>query len=479
MTVRVAIDEVQANVLFGYKPQYDHALYVRLNIWNAARARETLGRWSRAGVISFGNVREATAPAHVNVAFTYAGLRRLQLPRAVLDAFPEDFRHGARCRADSLGDDWPQRDEKRSRRERYRDCHVIVSIQGTSPEACEEQKRTLRLRRSFSHVAERQAASTKEWVPSSPDIAHVREHFGFADGRSQPAVEGVDVDPVGDGVYAGLHPTTGRLRRRLSLTAENFGLRPIARSWRHIRTGEFLLGYDNEDGELPQGPPEPFGPDGTFMVYREIDQYGGKFKSYVEQTARRHGMSSAELGAKIVGRWEDGTPAARVPDEPDIAENRRRANDFRYEEDAHGFGCPLGAHVRRANPRDALPGGAERTMRHRIIRRGMPYALPDPRQDDGGLAFICFSASIAKGFEFIQSEWINRGDAFGLGSEPDFLLQQPGADGKLKGRLVIQGYRPIVLEPPEEPFVSVRGCEYLFVPSRRALTCLSQLASAA
>ena len=163
-------------------------------------------------------------------------------------------------------------------------------------------------------------------------------------------------------------------------------------------------------------------------------------------------------------------------EERNIATNRRRANDFRYEDDAYGFGCPLGAHVRRANPRDALPGGAERTMRHRIIRRGMPYG---DKGEQEGLAFICFSASIENGFEFIQREWLNRGDAFGLGSQPDFLLQQHDpADGKLKGKLVIQGARQIVLDPPDEPFVRVRGCEYLFVPSRSALTWISQLAPA-
>ena len=302
-----------------------------------------------------------------------------------------------------------------------------------------------------------------------------RERFGFADGRSQPAIEGVDLDPVGDGVYAGAQPITGRLRRKARLIAEDFGLQPRTRSWRLIRPGEFLLGYENEDGELPFGPPAPLGPNGTFMVYREIDQYPDVFTRYVRTAAKQTGMRPDELAAKIVGRWKDGTPVARTPEEPDIADNRRRANDFRYEDDAYGFGCPLGAHVRRANPRDALPGGAERTMRHRIIRRGMPYGpATNRRGEHPGLAFICFSASIANGFEVIQREWINSGDAFGLGGEPDFLLQQPAVGRKPTGRFVIQGYRSIVLDPPDEPFVRVRGCEYLFVPSRSALTWMSE-----
>jgi hypothetical protein len=41
--------------------------------------------------------------------------------------------------------------------------------------------------------------------------------------------------------------------------------------------------------------------------------------------------------------------------------------------------------------------------------------------------------------------------------------------------MVIPGYRPVDLPPPERPFVTVRGCEYLFVPSRRASAWLAGL----
>ena len=98
-------------------------------------------------------------------------------------------------------------------------------------------------------------------------------------------------------------------------------------------------------------------------------------------------------------------------------------------------------------------------MRHRIIRRGMPY-------DDGGekgLIFICLGASLGNGFEFIQRNWIAGGEALGLGRDPDFLL----APARSRARMVISGPHNAVLEAPDEPFVTVRGCEYLFVPSRR------------
>ena len=470
MSVTVDIDEVQANVLYGYGEGYDHARYLRLRIRDRVDARDAVARWSRSGLVTFSNGRKQDVRAHANLAFGFRGLSRLGVPEETLSSFPEDFRDGARRRAgEFVKDNWHLREPGKH----YQECDVFISVLGKTPEACSGRITDLGIG-AFDVVADRWAALRDESEPSTQD--RLRERFGFADGRSQPAIEGVDVDPVGDGVYAGLHPTRGRLRRRVNLAIEEIRLKPMARAWRLIRPGEFLLGYENEDGVMPVGPPPPLGPNGTYMVYREMDQYRATFERYVAQQAARVGMTEDELAAKIIGRWKDGTPVARPPEEPDIAAERRRANDFRYEDDAHGFGCPLGAHVRRANPRDALPGGAERTMRHRIIRRGMPYGSWKGTGDDqAGLAFICFSASIENGFEFIQREWINTGEAFGLGNEPDFLLQQPDLNNKLTGKTVIQGYRPIVLPPPPKPFVSVRGCEYLFVPSRRALAWLSQL----
>lgn len=459
MPVRVEVDEVQATVLYGYGSDYPHGLYLRLALDQDDRMGAELARWSRNSLVTFGAGRKRDVPAHANCAFTPRGLRRLGVPRDMLDAFPDAYQEGARRRAAALGDTWTTRAGQE-----YEDCDLLVSIVGQSAEACADREGQMCLGR-FREVGRRTAGPYQNGDEG-------REAFGFADGRSQPAIEGVDLDPVGDGVLANDESTGGPLRRRADLTAENFGLKAISRSWRLIRPGEFLLGYENEDGELPVGPPAPLGPNGTFMVYREIDQYRSTFDDYVRETAAKIDMSEEELSAKIVGRWKDGTPVGRVREERGIAKDRRRANDFRYEGDPHGFRCPLGAHVRRANPRDALPGGGERTLRHRIIRRGTPY-----REESGemGLAFVCFSASIENGFEFIQREWINRGDALGLGGAPDFILQQPDAAGRLTGKLVIQGYRPIVLGPPPKPFVSVRGCEYLFVPSRRALEWLSQL----
>jgi deferrochelatase/peroxidase EfeB len=182
------------------------------------------------------------------------------------------------------------------------------------------------------------------------------------------------------------------------------------------------------------------------------------------------------LAAKIVGRWPDGTPLTLSPLGPDaaVASDPRRINAFSYSEDANGFGCPLGAHIRRANPRDS-PGffDGRLTNRHRIVRRGRAYGPPLPAgvlDDDGadrGLVFVCFQADIWRQFETIQALWIDDGDPFGLGRDKDFLVGEP--DG---GKMTIPGRPPYFLKP-QPRFVTMRGGEYLFQPSIAALRRLA------
>ncbi len=464
----VELSEVQGNVLHAYGADFPCARFVRLRLASQARAGEAatvVAGWLRQ--VSFGRrpkglpERDRLTP-HLNLAFTAGGLTALGVPTTLLHEFPPEFRAGAKARAAALGDRWP--DERP-----FTESHLLLSVHADGHAACERRVRELLEGNAAAggplEVVQERAAG---------DEGGAREPFGFADGGSQPAVEGVDLDPVGDGVYAARIGTGGHLRRR----AEDLGIVEPQRGWRLLRAGEFLLGHPGEDGAAPPGPPAPLGPDGTFMVYRELDQDVDGFRAYVAEQARRVGMHAGTLEEKIVGRRrDDGTTLVRpAEDFPPPAQDghgrngrRRRSNDFLYAGDPHGYRCPVGAHVRRTNPRDALPGGGERTMRHRIIRRGMRYKPPD-----NGLVFICLSASITNGFEFIQRNWINDGTALGLGSDPDFLLQQ-AEDGRPQGHMVIPGYRPVVLPPPERPFVTVRGCEYLFVPSRRASAWLAGL----
>jgi Dyp-type peroxidase family len=452
----VATDEVQGNVLHSYGTEFAHAAYLRCIVRDgmAAEAVRLIGKLADTEVTFGRPSKNGSADAHVNLALTSTGLAALKVPDAVLEQFPEEFTEGARKRAPELLDTWQDDADG------FRDAHILLSVLARSPTAL--SARLEQLDRCFDSAYE--PLALVECQEAGLLTGGVREHFGFADGRSQPAIAGVDLDPTGDGIYA---TVTAPTRAGRALTG--LGVRNASRRWRLSRAGEFLLGYDNEDGEHPKGPRAPFGPNGTFMVYRKMTQHVDVFDRYIESSAEEAGLDPGTLRAKLLGRWPDGTPLASSPVEDElIAGSRQRANDFLYAQDPNGFGCPLGAHVRRANPRDGLPGGAERTMRHRIIRRGMPYSEPGGEQ---GLIFICLAASIRNGFEFIQRNWLADGTALGLDGGPDFLLAPAASHAWIR----IGGLRSnAVLRAPRKPFVTVRGCEYLFVPSRRGCEWLGR-----
>jgi Dyp-type peroxidase family len=473
MALRVPIGDIQGNIVRSYGGAFRSAQYVFLKFDGTKPAtrrrvadllsKVTYGTPTRPA----GEGRVTRVPSfagYVNVAFTLAGLRALGVPDEVMDGFPAAFLQGAVRRAPQLGDVW----QRRNNRIRLDDAYVVVSIHRRAPP-------------SDPDAAPAELAGVDRWADRIHALhAEVtgrgpRDRFGFADGLSQPAIEGVDVDSVGNGVYAISGRRPGVRGRSRAALAELGLLRP-ERKWRPVRAGEFLLGYENEDGALPAGSATPLGFNSTFMVYREIDEDPGAFNKYVTDKANDFGIEADTLRAKIVGRWPNGTSATHHrPSDDGAIKHPLRANDFRYGDDPDGFGCPLGAHTRRVNPRDGLPGSAEQTMRHRIIRRGMPYGpgADVRRRKRRGLAFVCYCANIENGFEFIQREWINDGTAFGLGSQKDFLLQDWGP--RKKGTpMVLPGYRPTVLEAPDAPFVQVRGCAYLFVPSRSACAWLTQ-----
>jgi hypothetical protein len=76
--------------------------------------------------------------------------------------------------------------------------------------------------------------------------------------------------------------------------------------------------------------------------------------------------------------------------------------------DPHGYAVPLGAHIRRLNPRDT----AVNMNRRRMIRRGATYGphLPEDAPEDGierGIAAFVICASLMRQFEFAQNVWIN------------------------------------------------------------------------
>ncbi len=467
---QLELDDIQGNVLRGYNMRC--AAYRFYRVEDGIGGRRLLGALLEH-VTTEGDEewRSGKKPeSTLNIAFTFDGLRALEVDPGILETFPADFREGmaARRAQRSLRDTGlsaPRASENSNESWTWEEgfepgrAHMLITIHARDEDARADAVARLEALQSdaVSEVHEDLAAALGE-------AGEEREHFGFTDGFAQPTVEGVPGRDV-----------KGREPRALP----GGGVPLRDGGWRPVKPGEFVLGYEDEDGRVSPSPAAPFGTNGTFMVYRKLYQDVARFRRFSEaEAAGPGGLGDEErVAAKIVGRWRDGAPLVRCPDGPDpkIGNDSRLANDFTYSEDVRGQRCPLGAHIRRANPRDALEGGSERTRRHQLIRRGMPYGPPlDGKRDDGvprGLIFICFNASIARQFEVVQS-WLMDGNVFGLGDESDFLLGRNEEDRTGRWKMTVHGEPPVTLSP-QEPFVITKGGEYLFLPGMRALHALA------
>ena len=176
-----------------------------------------------------------------------------------------------------------------------------------------------------------------------------------------------------------------------------------------------------------------------------------------------------------MGRWRSGAPLVLAPDkdDPELGADPQRNNDFAYKEkDPHGYAAPLGAHIRRMNPRDT----AHNMNRRRMIRRGAPYGppLPEGAPDDGverGIAAFVICASLIRQFEFAQNVWINDPNFNELGNERDPII---GAhDGTLEYKIPKRPIRKKIAGLPA--FTTLKGGAYFFLPGLKALGYLASL----
>jgi Dyp-type peroxidase family len=437
---------VQGFVVRGYRLPF--ASYLLTHVRDAARARRWIGAVLEEVLTAA--PWSVKPEAGVNVGISYAGLQALGLPGPTLAGFPQDFRDGMAARAAVLGDTGESAPERWDPGFLDPGVHVLVMISANGEDA---------LRRHDARVRAAAEAGGLEVVADQVGAALPggREHFGFADGFAQPAIAGAGV-PATPG--AGAPDKDG--------------------GWRAIAAGEFILGYPDEQGALPAAPaPDQFAVNGSYLVYRKLHQDVAAFRRQLAESARRYPGGEELLAAKVVGRWRDGTPLAISPHRPDpaIVADANRNNAFSYADDPGGLRCPAGSHVRRVNPRESMPFHGALVNRHRMIRRGIPYGPPlaDGAEDDGadrGVVFMCLQASIARQFEFVQSQWLGDGNALRLGDDQDVIAGPQDHDGTRK--MTIPGSPPHFLGPLSR-VVTVRGGEYFFCPGVNGLRHIAAL----
>ncbi|MBA2483189.1 MAG: peroxidase, partial [Nitrosomonas sp.] len=426
-TSNFQFDDLQGLLRFGHGKLTD-TCFLLLNIVNADAAKQ----WLSKAPISNATAIDPPPDSALQIAFSVDGLRALHLEESIIEGFSDEFivgMAGDESRSRRLGDvgsnapekwDWGGSETKTP--------HILLLLY--AKEGKLESWRAAVEGEFFS-----QAFHSKQ-LPTL-HIGEI-EPFGFADGISQPTVD-----------WKQKQSTDVHERDRYSNL---------------LAPGEMVLGYPNEYGQYTPRPlidpkqdqlavdlpnavdiPEmkDLGRNGTYLVLRQLGQNvreQGKnvpnFWQFLDKETRSVPEKREQLAASMVGRERDGTPLI-VEHIPGISA-KDHGNHFTYDLDPKGNHCPIGAHIRRANPRtgDYPPGVTgffSRFMRilgfaqapeedlvastrfHRLLRRGRSYGpalipeeaiKPDASTVERGLQFICLVANISRQFEFVQNAWI-------------------------------------------------------------------------
>lgn len=452
---KIDVSDIQGFVLKGYN--FPYARYLLLELLHPGNARDFVGKM--VPFLTTGE-RWAQKPATtVNIAFTHKGLAKLEVPAPSLLSFPVEFQEGMKARGQILYDTGTNGPDKWDSIWRDGQVHVWLAVNAQKPAALDEQCALLVQigeRSGGAKLLKAQEAGAI-FIDGAPTP---KEHFGYTDGFGNPDFKGAERECT---------PGQGKLSKD--------------GSWEPLATGEFLLGYADEAGELPVAPiPHLLARNGTFMVYRKLHQNVAAFRKFLDDQGQIYPGGKEKLASKFVGRWRDGTPVELSPDRMDpaiVADNSKNTN-FTYGNDLSGLRCPVGAHIRRGNPRDAFGFNGELVNRRRIMRRGLPYGKYVPEgqpvsdQDEHGIIFMALNASLFRQFEFVQQQWIEYGNDLHQGNDKDLVI----GNHEGKGKCVLQG----TTDPKNPPFicanlpnfVELRGGDYFFMPS---LTALQMMAS--
>jgi len=497
--------DVQGLVRFGYA-HLQEACFLLLRVENATAARMWL---ATASVTTAERLAERPDTA-LQIALTCEGLRALDIPEEIIQGFSPEFITGM------------SGEESRSRRLEDIGASAPAHWQWGSPGYVPHVLLMLYARKG---LLDHWRTTVIEMLPAAGlhlqrrlDTAELNgyEPFGFRDGISQPQIDWQwerKVESIDQLVYSNL-----------------------------VAVGEFLLGYPDEYGKYtdrpliaPRDDPhqqllpaedqpdrQDLGRNGSYLVLRHLQQdVQGFWRFLDEQTHDKQGHADPtarhKLAAAMVGRTLEGVPLVPLADRPIAGIGQedpddRTLNQFTYVEDPAGIHCPFGAHIRRANPRNAdLPEGTQgllsylvrilgfgqhsirddaiaSTRFHRLLRRGRKYGptlLPEeaiqrgqPDAAERGLYFICLNANIGRQFEFVQNAWIMGTKFNGLTEESDPLLgnREPLAGCPVTNTFSLpqqHGVRQRITGMPQ--FVTVRGGAYFFLPSMRALRYLATL----
>ena len=476
--------DIQGFILRGYRmPMLRHFL---LTVGTPAQARTQLGRLvtgdesdmlqittAEDWQVGFGpgpGDDPAATPRRkpdycLNIGITWSGLVALEIeervPALSFESFGA-FTDGAPRRAESVGETGLSSPDNWIDGFRNGHDHVLVTLHAISPEALNDYSDRLRAwfteGNAFQEIWCQDGMALME-VQNGQPVPTSKVHFGYTDGITYPTIRG------GPEEYRPDHQQP-------------------CEPWL------FVLREDAENYMVPE--PRQLGLNGSFAVFKKAETDVVGFENFLQSNKDK--IDPELLAAKMLGRWRNGVPLALSPDTDSPAGGipPEQLNNFEYVDadgsgDPKGICCPVGAHIRRVNPRgqpvqgQGLPGGSNNS--HRLIRRGLPYGPAyDPRQPyDGierGMLFHFINANIENQYEFVLRQWVNDSEFAGAVRLPpkskDPLI---GTQKPAESIFVIpqaDGGPPIEVTGLSS-FVTTKAAAYLFLPSITAIKFIASL----
>ena len=478
--------DIQGFILRGYRmPMVRHFL---LTVSTPAAARKFLGRlvsgdesdapqittaedW-HVGFEPGPGDNSADIPRHkpdycMNLGITWPGLIALEVkdrvPALTFASFGA-FTAGAAGRAALVGDTGPGAPENWVGGFGNGNDHVLVTLHAISPEAMSAYSDRLSALfaegGAFREIWRCDGMAWKQTVEGTATFTH-KVPFGYTDGISMTTVRGGPERYPPDGQQP-------------------------CESWL------FVLQDNAENYFVPE--PRELGLNGSFAVFKMIETDVVGFENFLQSNKDK--IDPELLAAKLCGRWRNGVPLELSPetDNPPSGISPDQLNNFEYVNadgsgDLTGLRCPVGAHMRRLNPRgqpvagQGLPGGSNNT--HRLIRRGLPYGPNyDPAQPyDGvkrGLLGYFINSSIENQYEFVLGHWANDSEFAGAvrlnpkSKDPIIGTQDPA-----QSIFVIPQANgaPAIKVTAFSSFTTTKAAAYCFLPSVTALKFLANLES--
>ena len=484
-------DDLQALLRFGHGKLTD-TCFMLLDIVDAKAAK----KWLSTAPVSSATITDPPPDTALQIAFSVEGLRAMGLQESIIDGFSDEFIVGMASdenrsrRLGDVGSNAPQHWNWGGKSSQV--PHILLLLYA-------KQGGVESLRKTVENEAFSDAFQLLSVLPTQ-DIGQI-EPFGFIDGLSQPGID-----------WERRQSTDLHERERYS---------------NKLAAGEVVLGYPNEYGlyttrpfidpnkdslatELPDVEDKPelkdFGRNGSYLVIRQLHQDVPGFWKFLDRKAGSNPEKRDQLAASMVGRKRDGSPLAPLSAEPIPGLlPKNHDNHFTYELDPIGHRCPVGAHIRRANPRTGdfpvgVTGFFSRLIKilgfgqtrldedliassrfHRLLRRGRTYGKlltpeeavkPNALEAERGLQFICLVANISRQFEFVQNAWLMSSTFGGVQQERDPVLgiREPLENGTDTDHFNHPDPTGPVRKTCRLPqFVTVRGGGYFFMPGLRAL----------